>query len=184
MEYMILEITGIDGETKLEGFTKETSDSGNVGIEILSYSWNVSNPVQASPSNVGRTTGRPNFGELVLTKRLDSTTPIICDDCASAKNLGDVVFSLVRQDEAAGENLCYMKYELSNTLISSVSVGGSGEIPIETISLNYSAINWIYVEQKEDMGAEAGGEGGGATAARGWDLALNKEADAAGGGGD
>jgi type VI secretion system secreted protein Hcp len=179
MEYMLLQIPGIAGETKLEGFNDPDDEQGQ-GIEILSYSWNVSNPVQASPSNVGRTTGRPNFGELVLTKRLDSTSPILADDCASAKNEQKVVFSLVRQDESAGENLVYMVYELFNTLISSVSVGGSGEIPIETISLNYSQINWIYVEQKEEMGGEAGGEGGGATAARGWDLGTNKEAEGVG----
>ena len=98
MEYMLLQIPGIAGETKLEGFNDPADEQGQ-GMEILSYSWNVSNPVQASPSNVGRTTGRPNFGELVLTKRLDSTSPILADDCASAKNEQKVVFSLVRQDE-------------------------------------------------------------------------------------
>jgi type VI secretion system secreted protein Hcp len=167
MEYMILQIPEIAGETKLEGFGDPQ------GIEIMSYSWNVSNPLQASPSNVGRSTGRPNFGELVVTKALDSTSPVLADDCASARNLGDVTLSLVRQDEAAGENLVYMKYELKNTLISSLSVGGSGEIPVETLSLNYSAINWIYVGQKAEMAGEA-------NAARGWDLATNKETETAG----
>ena len=167
MEYMILQIPEVSGETTLEGFMEPP------GIEIMSYSWNVSNPIQSSPSNVGRTTGRPNFGELVVTKALDSTSPVLADDCASARNLGDVVLSLVRQDEAAGENLTYMKYELKNTLISSVSVGGSGEIPVETLSLNYSAINWIYVGQKTEMASEA-------NAARGWDLATNKETETAG----
>src|SRR5207237_8194271 len=100
------------------------------GMEMVDYGWNVANPVQASPSNVGRTTGRPNFGELVLTKRLDSTSPILADDCASAKNEAKVVFSLVGQDEAAGESLVDMGYELLHTLISYVSVGGSGEIKI------------------------------------------------------
>ena len=65
MEYMLLQIPGIAGETKLEGFNDPDAEQGQ-GMEILSYSWNVSNPVQSSPSNVGRTTGRPNFGELVL----------------------------------------------------------------------------------------------------------------------
>jgi type VI secretion system secreted protein Hcp len=167
MEYMILQIPDVMGECKLEGFQEPR------GIEITSYSWNVSNPIQASPSNVGRTTGRPNFGELVVTKALDSTSPIIADDCASARNLGKVVLSLVRQDEQQGENLTYMKYELFNTLVSAVSVGGSGDIPVETISFNYSGINWIYIGQKTEMAGEA-------NAARGWDLATNKEVEVAG----
>ena len=165
MEYMVLQIPDVPGETELEGFADPK------GIELMSYSWNVSNPVQASPSNVGRTTGRPNFGELVVTKKLDSTTPILNDDCASARNLGTITLKLARQDEQAGENLVYMKYELKETLVSSVSVGGGGDIPIETVTFNYAAINWIYVSQKTEAGT-------GETVARGWDLATNKEAEA------
>lgn len=162
MEYILLDIPDYVGESTLEGFDKK--------IELLSYSWGVSNPVQPSPSNVGRTTGRPNFSELVVAKKMDSTSAILADDCASAKNLGTVKMFLARQDEAAGENLIYMTYELSNSLISSVSVSGGGDIPIESISFNYSAINWIYKAQKTEAGQAE-------TIARGWDQATNKEAE-------
>jgi type VI secretion system secreted protein Hcp len=162
MEYIVLEIPDVVGESTLEGFSQK--------IELFSYSWGVSNPVQPSPSNTGRTTGRPNFAELVVSKKMDSTSPILSDDCASAKNLGTVKLYLVRQDEAAGENLTYMTYELSNTLISSVMVSGGGDIPTESISFNYSAINWIYKAQKTEAGQAE-------TVARGWDQATNKEAE-------
>jgi type VI secretion system secreted protein Hcp len=173
MEYMILDVQDMEtykGETNVQGYTEK--------IEILSYSWNVSNPIQSSPSNTGRTTGRPNFGELVLTKKLDLTSPRFAFSCAAAENIGTVKLYLLRQDDAAGEgenrNLCYMTYVLANTLVSSVSVGGSGEIPVETVTLNYSAINWEYHAQKTEMTDEA-------NLPKGWDLATNAPADAAAG---
>ena len=67
-----------------------------------------------------------------------------------------------------------MTYTLTNTLVSSVSVGGSGDIPIETVTLNYSAINWEYHSQKTELSQEE-------TMPKGWDLATNAAADAAGG---
>ena len=67
-------------------------------IEVMSYSHGVSLPVQPGTSNTGRTTGRPNFGELSITKQLDSTTPALNYYCAQAKNLGTIKLKLVRQD--------------------------------------------------------------------------------------
>jgi type VI secretion system secreted protein Hcp len=169
MEYMILDVpaTGYvgQGESTLKGFDKK--------IEVLSYSWNVSNPIQSSPSNVGRTTGRPNFGELVITKKLDLCSPLFAYSCAAAEPLGTVKLILVRQDLPAGgaeggtgANLTYMVYTLANALVSSVSVGGGGDIPIESITLNYSAIECKYVGQKVEMSQEL-------NMPKGWDLATN-----------
>src|SRR5882672_7521766 len=124
MEYMLLQIPGIAGETRLEGFNDPDDEQGR-GMEILSYSWNVSNPIQSSPSNVGRTTGRPNFGELVITKKLDLTSPLFAFSCAAAEPLQTVKLILVRQDQPSGgeeaTNLTYMVYTLANALVSSVS---------------------------------------------------------------
>src|SRR4051812_4154208 len=123
MEYIILDIADMavyKGECNVLGFEDK--------IELLSYSWNVSNPIQASPSNTGRSTGRPNFGELVITKKLDLTSPRFAFSCAAAENVGVVKLYLLRQDDAASgdtRNLTYMTYIFANALISSVSVGGS-----------------------------------------------------------
>lgn len=165
MEYMVLGITDISGESTLKGYED--------WIEVLSYSWNISNPVQSSPSNTGRTTGRPNFGELVVTKKLDLSSSELNAKCASAGNLGLITLNLLRQDEAATVKLEYMVYELADALVSSVSIGGSGDIPIETVTFNYSKINWNYKAQKTAM-TEQGQK------VKGWDLTTNEPADAAG----
>jgi type VI secretion system secreted protein Hcp len=163
MEYMFYEIPDVKGESTVVGHVDH--------IEVMSYSWGVSNPIQVSPSNVGRTMGRPNFGELVLTKKLDSTSPALNYMCASAKNLGETKLHLVRQDAEAEENLTYMIYEMTDTMVSSVSIGGSGgDIPMETITISYTKINWLYNPQKADVG-EVG------VIPKGWNLMTNTGSD-------
>lgn len=155
MEYMFLRILTSDeatidvaGESTIQGHEKD--------IELLSYSHGVSNPVNPSPSNVGRTSGRPNFGEMVISKKLDSTSPLLNFYCAQAKNLGTTKLFLVRQDSEGADqkDLTYMTYTMAKTLVSSVSVGGSGDIPMETVTLNYSKLTWTYIPQEKDMGLE------------------------------
>ena len=58
-------------------------------------------------------------------------------------------------------------YQLTNALISSVSTGGGGGgKPQETITFNYTAINWAYTAQKSDV-TDAG------NLSAKWNLATN-----------
>ena len=165
MDYMLLKIQDkvkIDGETNLTGFPK--------CIEIMSFSHGVSNPIQSSTSNTSRTVGRPYLQELTLSKVLDATSPHLNFHCAKGTNLGKTELHIVRQDgatDATSKNaLAYMVYELTETMISSVSVGGGGGIPMETISLNFSQMTWTYKPQETKTGAK-----GNVTHA--WDQAKN-----------
>jgi type VI secretion system secreted protein Hcp len=152
MEYMLLEIQDIvkiNGESTLKGLEKL--------IEIKSYSHGVSNPVQPTTSNTGRTTGRPHFQQMSVSKNLDATTPMLNYYCAQAKNLGTTRVHLLRQDASAGGTEVnasdYMVYEMTDTMVAAVSVGGRGEgIPTETLSLNFSKITWTYKKQKAETG--------------------------------
>lgn len=147
MEYMLLKIDKVDGESTLKGFEKF--------IEVTSYSHEVSNPVQIGASNTGRTTGRPRLGELVITKLMDAASPDLNFYCCQAKDLGSVTLTLVRQDAEAKENLKYMEYKMEKTLLSSVSIGGIGgdDVPTETVTFNYTKLTWTYIPQKKEVGS-------------------------------
>ena len=152
MDYVLLEIQDkvkIDGESTLKGFEKF--------IELSSYSHGVSNDIQPTTSNTGRTSGRPNLQELTVTKNLDSTTPKINYYCVMGQCLGTTRLHLVRQDATADgkipDAIDYMVYEMTDTMITSVSVGG-GSIPMETVSLDFSKITWTYKSQKTEDGVE------------------------------
>ena len=157
-DIILLKIAGIDGETQLKGYAKQ--------VELLSYSHGVSMQVTGDTSNQERTSGKPNHQDFHLTKYLDATSPKLNQKCCEGANLGDAVITIARNDN--GTIMELMKYTLKNTVISSVSVGGGGgDKPVESLSINYSAIAWDYTSQKE-----AGGKLG--TAAGTWDVALNQ----------
>ncbi len=166
MDYMFLEVQDkvkINGESTLKGFEKF--------VEIMSFSHGVSNFIQAATSNTGRSTGRPDIQELSVSKNLDATTPELNYNCAMAQNLGITRVHLVRQDATADSTnanaIDYMIYEMTDTMVASVNVGGGGGgIPMETVSLNFNKITWTYKPQKELTGA-------GGNVPRYWDQATN-----------
>ncbi len=169
MDHLLLEIQDdnglkIDGECTLYKFENF--------IELLSYSHGVSNSIQPTTGDTGRTSGRPNFQDLTVTKKLDPTTPILNHCCAIGQNLGTTRLHLVRKDASASSyhvssTITYMIYEMTDTIISSISVGsGDGSIPVETVSLNFGKITWMY--QLQDPSTDAKG-----TVSHFWDLATN-----------
>jgi type VI secretion system secreted protein Hcp len=147
----------ISGETLIKGY--------EAYIECLSYSHGVSMQMTDGVSNTKRTSGKPNFQDFVISKYMDKATPSFNQYCTQSTDLGDVTITILQNDQ--GAQIEMMKYTLKNTLVSSISVGGGGGgVPSETITFNYSAINWDYKPQKT-AGTAAG------TASAAWDIAAN-----------
>ena len=88
-------------------------------IEVMSYSHGVAQQVLGTTSHTGRTTGRPNFQDMTISKTLDATTPLLNYNCAKASNLGTVKLHLVRQDASVegdyANAFAYMVYEMDAT---------------------------------------------------------------------
>jgi len=154
-----LKIDGIDGES--------TDDKHKSWIEVLSYSFGVSQTASSSQSSSGGgTTERANFQDLSIVKLLDSSTPKLMLSCAKGEHIKEVKLELCR---AGGDKLLYMEYKLSNGIISSLSNGGGGGgEPTESVSFNYGKIELTYTKQKRADG------GGGGNVPAGWDLESNK----------
>src|ERR1051325_9864919 len=147
----------VAGESKIEGFVDQ--------IELLSYNHNVAMQMTHDQSNTKRTAGTAMVGEMSITKFLDKSTPVFNQACCMGTDIGTVVITLLQND--GDKTIPLMTYTLANVLVSSISVGGGGGgIPTESISLNFSKINWDYHQQKTE-----GTEGGKVPAV--WDLTLN-----------
>lgn len=154
---IFLQIKTITGQTQQTKFKD--------AIECMSYSHGVSMQVTGDTTNTDRTSGRPNHSDFHLTKYVDKTTPALNENCSGGKNVGEVTITIGRND---GEDfLELLVYKLKDVVISSVSVGGGGgDKPVESLSLNYSSIQWQYTGQNE-----AGGKGGQTVGA--WNVATN-----------
>jgi type VI secretion system secreted protein Hcp len=158
-----------DAFIKIDGIPGESTDDKHKDwIEVLSYSFGVSQPASATASSSGGAAAeRANFQDISIVKTLDKASPKLALACASGQHIKEITIELCR---AGGDKVPYMEYKMSEAIISSVSVGGGGGgEPTESLTFNYAKIQWTYTQQKR-----ADGSPGGKVAA-GWDLGANKK---------
>lgn len=148
----------IKGECTVNGYDNK--------IELLSYSHGVAQQITGDPSNTKRTSGKPNHQDFTVTKYLDLASCKLIENCNAATVIPSVKLT-VGQTEADAVTPIIV-YTMTNALVSSISVGGGGGgKPQETVTFNYSKIQWDYKQQKSDV-SDAG------NAAAKWSLLTNK----------
>ena len=149
---------------------ESTDDKHKEWIEVLSYSWGVSQPSSGSASAGGaRSRERADFSDLSIVHALDMSSPKLMAACCSGEHIKEVSLELCK---AGGDKQKYMVYKLSDVIVSGVRPGGSsggGEgLPLEEVSFSYSKVELEYIK------IDAGGKAAGSVPA-GWDLKLNKK---------
>jgi type VI secretion system secreted protein Hcp len=157
-----LKISTIPGES--------TDEKHSAWIEVLSYSWGVSQPSSGAVSSGGaRTAERADFQDFSVVKTLDKASPKLSLSCVKGEHIPEVKLELCR---ATGDKQKYMEYKMSDVTVSSVRPGGSSQggepLPIEEVSFAYGKIEWTYTETDHGTGKPKGDVVGH------WDLKTNK----------
>lgn len=156
----------IDHFLKLDGVKGEAQDSEHKDeIDVLSWSWGMSQSGTGGMGG-GSGAGKVSVQDISLTKYLDVSSPTLHLFCANGKHVAKAV--LVARK--AGENpLEYLKIELEDVLVSSVSTGGSGgeDRLTENITLNFKKVKTTYTQQNKDGSKGAAPE-------MQWNIATNK----------
>ena len=156
---------------KIDGVDGESTDAKHKGeIEILSYSWGVSQAISGTVSSSGTFSGqRCDMTAVTVVKSLDKASPKLAQACAAGEHFKSATLTLSR---AGGDKQPYMKYKLSDVLIEAVRTGGAtqgeGGVPSEEVGLRYGKIELEYTVVGTD-GKAAGNVTGG------WDLKENKK---------
>jgi type VI secretion system secreted protein Hcp len=119
-------------------------------IDVLSFSWGVSQTATYGPGQSGKEAkaGRADFSNLTIMKVLDKTTPFLCDHCASGDILKEVY---ILYDKPVGDKQDdYFRVYLKDALITSVQLSGSNENPTESVSFAFQAVEVAYRPEKDD----------------------------------
>jgi type VI secretion system secreted protein Hcp len=157
MDIVVMNCDPIKGECILTDYTGQ--------IELLSFSHGIAQQITSDQSNTKRTSGKPHHQDFTVTKYVDLASTQLIDHCNQAKPLAKVIVVVGQNDN--GKVIQFFKYTFTNALISSVSVGGGGGgKPQETVTFNYTTMQWDYIQQKEEAGKE------GQNSAK-WDLSKN-----------
>jgi type VI secretion system secreted protein Hcp len=138
---MFLDITGIPGESTDPIHTNQ--------VDVLAWSWGMYN----SGTTRSAVAGKSTFQYLNLTKYVDKASPLLMLHCANGGPISKVTLYVRKAGVIPIE---YIKLQLTNVLVSSVSTGGSGgeDKLTENISLNFAKLQLDYIPTKPDGSAD------------------------------
>ena len=156
---IFMQINGISGEVAVPGFVGD--------IQLNSFQWGVGRGI-SSPTggSADRESSAPSVSEIVVTKISDKASPALLKNMFDGTNIPeiDIFFANVAKNGQAG--VAYQEYVLSNVIFSGFSVSSGGDRPTESLSLNFTKIQFKNITQNAD--------GTQTIDTVGWDLATQK----------
>jgi type VI secretion system secreted protein Hcp len=158
----------VDIFLKLDGIKGESQDSKHKEeIDVMSYSFGASQSGTMAYGGGGGA-GKVQFQDLSFTHRVDKSSPILFLHCANGHHIKEATLT---NRKAGKEQQEYLVLKLTDLIVSSVQHGDSagGELPMESVSINFAKIEMEYKEQKKDGTLGAGVKFN-------WDQKLNKGA--------
>jgi type VI secretion system secreted protein Hcp len=125
------------------------STSKTNAIDILSFSFGASmaHTIGVGSSGGESRSGRANIGDVTIMKVTDKTTPLLFDDCVTGNVLAtiDLIY-----DKPMGDNQeDYFKIHMENALITSISLSGSNENPVESVSFAFNKVKVSYNPEED-----------------------------------
>jgi type VI secretion system secreted protein Hcp len=137
----LLEIDGIKGESS-DAKHKDT-------IEIQSFSWG-NNNAGSHATGGGGGAGKVSFQDIHFTTSVNKASPKLMQFCASGEHIKKAVLFVRKQGKDQQEAYTVT---LEDLLVSSYQSGGSegsGALPVDQFSLNFTKIKFEYKPQKSD----------------------------------
>jgi len=113
---------------------KDSSGQSAGTIEVLSWSWGATQT--SSTGGGGRGSGKVSMQDLSFTKRLDKSSPML--------------YSVLRGKHIKNGTLTVsngvdtFKIQMSDVLVSSYGLAGSGDQPTESVILNFAKVTVSY----------------------------------------
>ena len=139
---MFIKIGDIKGESTDKKHDKE--------IDVLSWSWGISNNGTTHQGSGGGS-GKASVQDLTFTKYTDAASHALLLSASNGTHHKKANL-VVRKAGGKGAPIEYIKIEMEEVLVTSVSCGGSGgeDRLMESVSLNFSKVKYEYTPQKPD----------------------------------
>ncbi len=154
-----------DAFLKIEGVEGESTRDGHEGeIEILSFSWGVSNPNAIDTiSGTGGGGGKVNVQDFKIGKRIDKSSPqlfrsaVVADHFLDDDDDGDGVptrLMMTYTPDGSDASVEVLSMELNNLVISELHAewrkSGGDDSPMETVSFTFGQVRVNYSEMNAD----------------------------------
>ncbi len=132
-----------------EGETTDSWFSKKKALEILSFSFGVSQAETSGSGSTGAGAGKAKFDEFTIEKAVDLSSVPIYGACTAGAHFPSVML-ITRKP--GGQNMLYLQYVFCMVFVTNVSWSGGGgeEAPKETVKFKFGAMGIQYVQQKAD----------------------------------
>jgi type VI secretion system secreted protein Hcp len=150
-----LKIEGVDGESTTKGHERE--------ILLDSFTFGAANTVTVTSGGAGGA-GKATFSDMLAGSKLSKVSPKLYLSTAAGTRISNVQLSVRK----SGATFDFYTIKLSEVYVTSVKTEGrTGEIPTESMSLNFGKVTWTYTPTSTKGTADT-------PVAATWDLKASK----------
>src|SRR3954452_2835962 len=137
------------GDIKGESLDDKHKDE----IEILSYSWGVTNAGSMGYGSGGGE-GKASFHDLSFTHKIDKASPVLMQACATGVHLKEATITHRKAGKGQQE---YLVIKMNDVIVTAVmdAEGKDGE-SAESVNLAFAKIDVAYRPRKADGSLDAG----------------------------
>jgi type VI secretion system secreted protein Hcp len=137
------------GDIKGESLDDKHKDE----IEVLSFSWGVSNAGSMSFGSGGGE-GKATFHDLSFVHKVDKASPILMQTCATGAHLKEGTITVRKAGKGQQE---FLIIKMNDVIVTSVSHGAAGgDGATENVSIAFAKVALEYKPQKADGSLDAG----------------------------
>lgn len=119
-------------------------------IEVQSIQLGAGRAIQTAARNIkNRESSEPSLSEVTVTKKMDLASPDLFMEAVAGKldTTVKIAFTTTTQDTITE----YASFELTNTAVSAFSISSGGDLPSESLSLNFSKIAFTFKGTSADV---------------------------------
>jgi type VI secretion system secreted protein Hcp len=141
---------------KIKGETQDKEFKGKGGIDVLAWSWGMSQSGSFHGGGGGGA-GKANFQDLSFTKYVDKATPAMMIALAKGSHIDSCKLTCRKAGEGAQK---YIEVTMKKCMVTAVSTGGSGgeDKLTENVTLNFSEVSFEYFMQDAKGSTASGGK--------------------------
>lgn len=119
-------------------------------IELNSFQWGVGRAIgTAARGSTSREHSEPSLSEVTVTKLTDVASPKLFLDSVAGKLDNKVTIKFTTTTKGKVET--FLTYDLENTGISGYSMSSGGDMPVESLSLNFTKISETFSGMNPDI---------------------------------
>jgi type VI secretion system secreted protein Hcp len=140
---------------KLGDIKGESLDDKHKGeIEILSWSWGVTNFQHKGGGSGGGGAGKATFHDLAFTHNIDKASPVLMKRCVTGQHLKEATITHRKAGKGQQE---FLVVKMNDVIITSVTNGDSSQgSHVETVTLAFGKVDLEYRPVKADGSLDAG----------------------------